>query len=324
MLRAWDQFVTQHYRDADGLPTNEQNNFRQAIAPLLENHSHILAREFGPQGLKAVRQSMINRGWSRKWINLSVGRIKRLFRWAVSEELVPPAVLQGLQAVTGLSRGRTAAREAKPVQPVDDDVVEKTILHVTRHVAGMIRLQRLTGMRPGEVCRIRWCDIETTGEVWVYRPFKHKTAYQGKERAISLGPKAQALLRDFLTDDAAAFLFSPQRSVAEVNARRAATRKTKYYASRQKGQARRVNPKRVPGEKYTVCSYCYAVRRACLKAGIEPWHPNQLRHAAGTEIRKRFGLEASQVAMGHSRADVTQVYAQRDYSLAAQVAREIG
>jgi hypothetical protein len=55
MLRAWDQFVTQHYRDADGQPTNEQNNFRQAIAPLLENHGHLLAREFRPQGLKAVR-----------------------------------------------------------------------------------------------------------------------------------------------------------------------------------------------------------------------------------------------------------------------------
>src|SRR5262245_49196332 len=52
-LRAWDQFVTQHYRDADGQPTNEQNNFRQALAPLLQSHAHTLAREFGPQGLKA-------------------------------------------------------------------------------------------------------------------------------------------------------------------------------------------------------------------------------------------------------------------------------
>ena len=54
------------------------------------------------------------------------------------------------------------------------------------------------------------------------------------------------------------------------------------------------------------------------------WSPNQLRHAAATEIRKRFGLEASQVVLGHSRADVTQVYAARDNSLAARIMSEVG
>lgn len=184
VLRAWDQFVTQHYRDADGQPTNEQNNFRQALAPLLQSHGHTLAREFGPQGLKAVRQAMIDRGWTRKWVNLSIGRIKRLFKWAVSEELIPPTVLQGLQAVEGLSRGRTAAREAEPVGLVADEVVEKTLPHLTRHVAGMVRLQRLTGMRPGEVCRVRLCDIDRAGDVWVFHPTKRKTSHRGKGRAM--------------------------------------------------------------------------------------------------------------------------------------------
>ena len=46
------------------------------------------------------------------------------------------------------------------------------------------------------------------------------------------------------------------------------------------------------------------------------WHPNQLRHAVGTELRKRFGLEAAQVVLGHATADVTQIYAERDMGLA--------
>jgi site-specific recombinase XerC len=54
------------------------------------------------------------------------------------------------------------------------------------------------------------------------------------------------------------------------------------------------------------------------------WTPNQLRHSAATEIRRRFGLEAAQTVLGHSKADVTQVYAERDYALAANVARQIG
>jgi site-specific recombinase XerC len=59
-------------------------------------------------------------------------------------------------------------------------------------------------------------------------------------------------------------------------------------------------------------------------ARIEHWAPNRLRHSAGTEIRKRFGLEAAQVTLGHASADVTQVYAERDAKLAAEVARKIG
>ncbi len=54
------------------------------------------------------------------------------------------------------------------------------------------------------------------------------------------------------------------------------------------------------------------------------WSPNRLRHAVGTEVRSNFGLEASQVVLGHAKADVTQVYAERDLKLAMEVARKIG
>lgn len=75
-----------------------------------------------------------------------------------------------------------------------------------------------------------------------------------------------------------------------------------------------------------------ATRRKAAKATgvkVEPtllleWTPNQLRHSAATEIRKRFGLEAAQVAMGHAQANITQLYAERDLNLAAEVMRNIG
>jgi site-specific recombinase XerC len=54
------------------------------------------------------------------------------------------------------------------------------------------------------------------------------------------------------------------------------------------------------------------------------WHPNQLRHSFATRVRKEHGLEAAQVLLGHSRADVTQVYAERNQQLAATVAAKIG
>src|SRR5207253_2014030 len=54
------------------------------------------------------------------------------------------------------------------------------------------------------------------------------------------------------------------------------------------------------------------------------WHPNQLRHTFATRVRKQHGLEAAQVLLGHSRADVTQIYAEKNEALATAVAAKIG
>ena len=54
------------------------------------------------------------------------------------------------------------------------------------------------------------------------------------------------------------------------------------------------------------------------------WNPHQLRHTAATEIRRTFGLEAAQVVLGHSAADVTQLYTERDLNLAREVAAKLG
>jgi site-specific recombinase XerC len=54
------------------------------------------------------------------------------------------------------------------------------------------------------------------------------------------------------------------------------------------------------------------------------WHPNQLRHSVGTEVRKQFGLEATQVVLGHASANVSEIYAERDMTLAAEIMRKIG
>lgn len=62
-----------------------------------------------------------------------------------------------------------------------------------------------------------------------------------------------------------------------------------------------------------------------VEAALLPdWTPNQLRHAAATDIRRQFGLEAVQVVLGHAHANVSEVYAERDLNLAAEIMRKIG
>ena len=64
--------------------------------------------------------------------------------------------------------------------------------------------------------------------------------------------------------------------------------------------------------------------RAAEKGGEARWSPHRLRHTFATEVRKSFGLEAVQVCLGHSKADTTQIYPERDFAKAAAVARQIG
>ena len=54
------------------------------------------------------------------------------------------------------------------------------------------------------------------------------------------------------------------------------------------------------------------------------WTPNRLRHSAATRIREQFGLEAASVTLGHARMNQTEIYAKKNYELAARVAREVG
>src|SRR5205823_2941322 len=105
--------------------------------------------------LKAVRDEMIRSGLSRPVVNQRIGIVKRAFKWAVGEELVPGAVYHALQAVSGLAKGRTAAREPTPVQPVPDAWVDAALPHVLPPIAALIELQRLTGARAGELIIMR-------------------------------------------------------------------------------------------------------------------------------------------------------------------------
>ncbi len=121
---------------------------------------------------------------------------------------------------------------------------------------------------------------------------------------------------------------------------------------------RKAKPNRTPKERYSRVSYYTAVCRACDRAfpPVTPlakrtgesdakwrkrltteewnavkawrkahrWHPNQLRHTFATRVRREHGLEAAQVLLGHSKADVTQICAEKNEALAVGVAAKIG
>lgn len=340
ILRYWTFAETYYVKD--GLPTKELTSMKEALGHLRAVYEDLPAAEFTPKKLKAVRQHMIDARLCRGVINQRINRIKRVMKWAVSEELVPPAIYEGVRTVPGLKFGRSDARETEPVQPVPDEWVQRVLPYVSRQVAAMIQLQRLTGMRPGEVVLMRKCDIDFGDGIWVYVPSDHKNLWRGHRRQVPLGPKAQALLKPFLARGPHCYLFAPVEAEEERNTARrlqsSPDRKTPVYPCelrRRKqalqGRGRR-KPKRPKRERYDVDSYRraieYGLRKANTNRGssreIPHWHPNQLRHRFATEVRRQFGVEAAQIGLGHARTNVVEVYAEKNLGLAIQIAQTVG
>ena len=107
LLAYFWQHAESYYARADGKLSSEGRNFKLALKPIKELYGLLSVTEFGPRCLRAVREQMIRQGWCRPYINKSINKIRHVFKWAVSHELVPSSVLHGLQSLAGLRQGRS-------------------------------------------------------------------------------------------------------------------------------------------------------------------------------------------------------------------------
>lgn len=146
---------------------------------------------------------------------------------------------------------------------------------------------------------------------WKYRVKGHKTEHHDRTRIIFIGPEAHKLIAAYLLRASTEACFSPAEVVAKQREERHARRVTPLSCGNRPGiraskQERKGAARRSPDESYTNNSYRREVHDACDNAfppaekltgealkrwrSNQRWSPNQLRHTAATEIRKRFGL----------------------------------
>jgi len=277
------QHAQTHYVK-DGRQTTEIDCFRSAIKPLVQLYGSLPASDLGPLAVKAIRKEMVENGWSRKYVNKSVGRIRKVFRHAVENELIEPAVLQRLQAISPLLVGRTEAPDYAPRKPVPQENIDAVKNVVSERTSDLIDLQLLTGARSGELLGLTTGMIDRTSrDVWLAKIANHKTIHLGKDRTIVFGPKAQMILSKYFKADPTARLFQVSRT-----------------------------------------TYGHAVGDACTKLGLPRFTPHWLRHNAASRLRETFGLDVAQVALGHSSANVTQLYAHLDLKKTIEAAARCG
>jgi integrase len=318
-----------------------------AVSALTEFAGSTIAEAFGPRQLEALRATLVRDQYARKLINKRVCQIVRMFRWAVRRELVPASVHQALKSVEGLRKGNSVEIDGQvfyPVEkarimPVHPQWVAATVEHAVPIVADMINLQMLTGMRSGELVRMRPCDVDTTGKVWQYTPAptsevdpEHKTEHHGHARVIAIGPKAQKILRKYLLVSPSAWCFAP--AVAEEQRREDMRRRRKSNVQPSQIDRSKPNPAKTPGDCFTTGTWGQTVENTIKRANVRReadgkpliphWHPHQLRHTAATITRKEIGRDAARALLGQKTLGMVDLYAELDESLANDAAARLG
>lgn len=274
-------------------------NLYHALTPFAEKHGGFQVAEYSPLKLKAYRTGLVEAKQARSYINDQVRRIRKAFRWGVSEELVPVSVLTALESVPELAAGRSTAREPPARQPVPRSYVDAVLPELSQTIADMLEFQWLVGPRSDSLCRACPSQFTQEGDLLLWRP-KHKTEHLGKVLVLPIGPKAQAIVKPRI--DAAKSpdqpLFAPRASAAN--------------------------------ERYNATSYRQAIQRAIkrLNRTADPpfplWSPHQIRHSRGHAVRDAYGIEAAQSVLGHATLSATEIYSATRLELAKRVARETG
>jgi integrase len=206
---------------------DEQHCQRGAIRIVRQLFGETSVIDFGPLKLRLVREAMITgdpaavdaegkpsprKPWSRDYINHQIKRLRSVFRWGVSWEIVPQTVADALAAVSALKVGETTAVDYEVRESVPDADIKAVRSLLKPRDQDILDLLLLTGARPGELIGLKVGDVERNGETWRCELVKHKTAHKGKKRVLLFNRHAQAILMRHIKADPSVRFFVTTRS----------------------------------------------------------------------------------------------------------------
>jgi integrase len=257
----------------------------------LEEFGELPMSSISPATLVSIRTKSA-KYLARSSVNGILSRLKRFFRWACENRLAPPALYHELLCVRGLVEGEDGVREPAPIQPAKRESIFGVLQFLPKTLATMVETQYRCAMRPQDVCQMRVQDIDFNREVWLYYPSRHKTKHRKIVLVKAIPPSAQLLLRPYLQNEP---YFFPTGGTCV---------------------------------KYTTGIYRDAIKRAFARAKragveLEPFAPNQLRHAIATHATEKLGQRAAQILCGHRAIRTTDRYAAQDVRELIDVARQL-
>lgn len=272
----------------------EVKSYRRALLVVCRVAGRDKLADFGRASLKAVQEAMMSGSWMKDkerarlerlgrpadWcaavVNRQIVRVRTVWRWLADEGIASEESVGKLCLLKGVKKTDRRARHRPKVRPATQaDLDAVSALIRSSGVRALLAAQWWTAARSGELRGMRAGDLDTSGEVWLYRPRSHKNAWREQDRTIAIGPEGQKVIAPKLAG---------KRGSAHV------------FVNRK-------------GKPYTAEAYARIVNRAAHKAG-RPWfRPLCLRHGARLRVTRAMSLDHARSVLGHVCLSTTLNYA---------------
>ncbi len=242
-------WATEHFvSPTTGEPTAEVERVRNVLRQLWEFCGSVPIDEFDLITLARFREYLRKLNWTSRHAERSIELVVEMLRWSATVQLVTSREIAWL--TNAEKAPKSAAASTKPFRGVSEKRIAAATSGMKRGSRDLVELVRLTGAFPRQLCALRPCDIDATGDVWKAALPQQENALRGNERSLLFGPNAQQILKCYL---------------AETNAQD------------------RLFPVSGAGIQH-------AIYRGCHRAGVKAFTPRDLHYSTATKIRKKLGL----------------------------------
>jgi len=251
--------------------------------------------------------------YAKSEVKRKFGFFKRVLNWAGKAHydqatwdsvpaIIPATFIAEMNALKPINLDHCRENERRLDAPVEH--VELLLIYLPPVIADMLHIQLLTGMRPGEVCKMTVGDLKRTkedfaeyhrlhdGQNWLYIRKDHKTRKHIGKKVVPICLEAQDILTPYLAgkpDEAPVFAKTSKRGF---------------------------------GKPFTSEEYYRHIQRRIAKHNLPKVVPYQIRHTNLSQVSNDFGRDTARAVADHTTEEMTAVYDHSDLKKALKVANE--
>lgn len=296
---------------------------------MLRPYNDLTFEQVTVQDLSNIRERLTSHGYAISSVKDYWSHLHVFIKWCISRGFCQPDIALKEMSLPQINLDQyPTAKPPKQREAVSWEQVRLTMPHLSETLQTALLVSLGTGARPQEVLDMRWEDIDTTKPVWEYRPEHHKMKRLNHDRCIYISLPVQQLLKEYQLrrlDPDAEYIFTGAESWAYSMAKRIGEEPAETFRMKPNNVTNRLDSRRM----------YQAVKRICVREGIEPWTPYQTRHFfAETMLAKLsdhfksngsegLAIEAVSAMLGHKSLEMTQRYSKRNVSLSRDLLEEV-
>lgn len=261
-------------------------NYRWAAGHAIKGLGRRRLNELTPENVEALLRHLAEKGMARN----SVMRVRSVLVMALKHAQRRDMVARN---VAELSEMPTSAREPRSGRSLTPDQARQLLdVAAEDRLGGLVTVGVMLGLRPGELCGLRWEDVDLdAGVLSVTQARKRTTDDDGRETLVLGAPKTRKSSRA---------LVLPQPVLDALRQHLNRQRNERRAAGEGWQELDLVFPTKV-GTPVSPSNLRRDLGRLTVAAGLGRWSPNELRHSAAS-LLSASGVPLEQIAdlLGHT------------------------